>query len=72
MFLACAGAVPSNSRAAQQAAAYLAETSVAHRRLKVDFSLENVCAALGAGTCVLTLALEQGHEGVTLAQKYKY
>ena len=54
-YLAAVGAVPGVSEAAQKAFDFLAQSSEAMRRLKVDLSLAAVCESLGASTLVVTL-----------------
>ena len=65
-FLASTGAVPSLSKTAATAAEFMQEKSVAMRRLKVNFSLAAAREAVEASCCVVTLSVEQGHEGVLL------
>jgi hypothetical protein len=67
--LAAAGALPDASPQARKALESATSSSIALRRLTVNFSDVNLSAvreSLEASVCVITLALEQGHEGVVV------
>ena len=65
-YLASGGSVPSMSKTAEKALNFLYHTSMAIKRLKVDFRLAEVRETLDPTVCVVTLSVEQGYEGVLL------
>ena len=64
--LASGGATPDRSPHARKAHEFLTGASVAVRRLTVHVGMSAVRESLEAGVCLVTLALEQGHEGTVV------